>query len=99
MTFVQIGEFDWLSGRQKGSIFVKIFKKSSAQKPYRMKPKLGIHALDISLYYSLLFVQPDILDIKNLCSQLAYLPQFNIAKLGITRHLLWLHSLVFVGPG
>ena len=26
MTFVQIGEFDWLSGRQKGSSFVKIFK-------------------------------------------------------------------------
>ena len=26
MTFVQIGEFDWLSGWQKGSIFVKIFK-------------------------------------------------------------------------
>ena len=23
MTFVQIGEFDWLSGRQKGSIFLK----------------------------------------------------------------------------
>ena len=26
MTFVQIGEFNWLSGRQKGSFFVKIFK-------------------------------------------------------------------------
>ena len=26
LTFVQIGEFDWLSGRQKGSIFVKMFK-------------------------------------------------------------------------
>ena len=26
MTFVQIGEFDWLLGRQKGSIFVKMFK-------------------------------------------------------------------------
>ena len=26
MTFVQIGEFDWLSRRQKGSIFVKMFK-------------------------------------------------------------------------
>ena len=26
MTFVQIGEFDWLSGRQKGSIIVKMFK-------------------------------------------------------------------------
>ena len=26
MTFVQIVEFDWLSGRQKGSIFVKMFK-------------------------------------------------------------------------
>ena len=26
MTFVQIGEFDWLSGRQKGSIFEKTFK-------------------------------------------------------------------------
>ena len=25
-TFVQIGEFDWLSARQKGSIFVKTFK-------------------------------------------------------------------------
>ena len=26
MTFVQIGEFDWLSERQKGPIFVKMFK-------------------------------------------------------------------------
>ena len=26
MTFAQIGEFDWLSGRQKGSIFVEMFK-------------------------------------------------------------------------
>ena len=26
MTFVQIGEFDWLSKRQIGSIFVKMFK-------------------------------------------------------------------------
>ena len=26
MTLVQIGEFDWLSGRQKGYIFVKMFK-------------------------------------------------------------------------
>ena len=26
MTFVQIGEFDWLSRRQKGLIFVKMFK-------------------------------------------------------------------------
>ena len=26
MTFVQIGEFDWLSARQKGSIFVEMFK-------------------------------------------------------------------------
>ena len=26
MTFVQIGVFDWLSVRQKGSIFVKMFK-------------------------------------------------------------------------
>ena len=26
MTFVQIGEFDWLSGRSKGSIFVKCLK-------------------------------------------------------------------------
>ena len=26
ITFVQIGVFDWLSGRQKGSIYVKMFK-------------------------------------------------------------------------
>ena len=25
-TFVEIGEFDWLSGRQKGSILAKKFK-------------------------------------------------------------------------
>ena len=25
-TFVQLDEFDWLSGRQKGSIFVIMFK-------------------------------------------------------------------------
>ena len=26
ITFVQIGVFDWLSGQQKGSIFLKMFK-------------------------------------------------------------------------
>ena len=26
ITFLQIGVFDWLSGRQKGSIFIKMFK-------------------------------------------------------------------------
>ena len=26
ITFFQIGVFDWLSGRQKGSAFVKMFK-------------------------------------------------------------------------
>ena len=26
LTFVQIGVFDWLSGRQKASIFIKMFK-------------------------------------------------------------------------
>ena len=33
VTFVQIIIFDWLSGRQKGSILVKNVQKSS-QKPY-----------------------------------------------------------------
>ena len=28
-TFVEIVEFDWLSGRQKGSIFAKMFKNNS----------------------------------------------------------------------
>ena len=47
MTFVQIGELNWLSGRQKGSIFVKIFKILPLR---RMKMKLGILAKDIALY-------------------------------------------------
>ena len=34
MTFVQIGVFDWLSGRPKGTIYVKNVLKSSSQKPY-----------------------------------------------------------------
>ena len=32
MTFVQIGEFDWLSGRQKGSIFVNRLKNFFSDK-------------------------------------------------------------------
>ena len=45
ITFVQIGVFDWLSGRQKGSIFVFFFKKILFSETIRrMKPKLGILA-------------------------------------------------------
>ena len=43
-TFVQIGEFDWLSVRQKGSIFVKCFKILFSKTIRGMKLKLGIHA-------------------------------------------------------
>ena len=44
MTVVQIGEFDWLSGRQKGSIFLKLFKIFFSETIKGMKSKLGIHA-------------------------------------------------------
>ena len=54
MTFVQIGVFDWLSGWQKGSIFVKVFKNLLLRN-HRMKPKLGILAKDITLYKSYVF--------------------------------------------
>ena len=43
-TFVQIGEFDWLSARQKGSIFVKMFKIFFSETNRGMKLKLGIYA-------------------------------------------------------
>ena len=46
ITLVQIGVFDWLSGRLKGSIFVK----------RRMKLKLGKLAKDITLYKSYVFL-------------------------------------------
>ena len=55
MTFVQIGEFDWLSGRQKGSIFVKMFKNLLLRNHKGMKLKLGIHAEYIRLYKSCVF--------------------------------------------
>ena len=43
ITFVQIGVFDWLSGRQKGSIFVKkCLKIFFSETIRRMKPKVGI---------------------------------------------------------
>ena len=35
--FVQIGIFDWLSGRQKGSIFVKMFKNLLLRNPYLLR--------------------------------------------------------------
>ena len=44
MTFVQIDEFDWLSGRQKGLIFVKCLKIFFSGTIRGMKPKLGKHA-------------------------------------------------------
>ena len=44
MTFVQIGEFDWLSGLQKWSIFVKILKKNLLRNHKGVKLKLGMHA-------------------------------------------------------
>ena len=44
ITFVQIGVFDWLSGRQKGSIFEKCLKIFFSETIRRMKPKLGILA-------------------------------------------------------
>ena len=51
ITFVQIGVFDWLSGRQKRNNFRKNVLKSSSQETiWRMKPKLGILAKDITLY-------------------------------------------------
>ena len=45
ITIVQIGVFDWLSGRQKRVNFRKNVLKSSSQETiWRMKPKLGILA-------------------------------------------------------
>ena len=55
MTFVEIGEFDWLSARQKGSIFEKCLKIFFSETIRRMKLKLSIHAKDISLYKSCVF--------------------------------------------
>ena len=55
ITFVQIGVFDWLSGRQKGPIFVKMFKNHFSETRRRMKPNLGILAQDITLYKSYVF--------------------------------------------
>ena len=51
ITFVQIGVFDWLSGRQKRVNFRKnVLKFSSQETIWSMKPKLGILAKDITLY-------------------------------------------------
>ena len=44
ITFVQIGVFNLLSGRQKASIFIKMFKNLLLRNLSRMKPKLGILA-------------------------------------------------------
>ena len=44
ITFVQIGVFDWLSGRQKGSIFVKMFKNLLLRNHKEDEAELGILA-------------------------------------------------------
>ena len=55
MTFVQIGEFDWLSGRQKGSIFVKMFKNLLLRNHMEDEAKTWHTCLGISLYISYVF--------------------------------------------
>ena len=50
ITFVRISVFHWLLGRQKASIFIKMFKNlllrnhMEDETIWRMKPKLGILA-------------------------------------------------------
>ena len=56
VTYVQIGEFDWLLGRQKGSIFVKMFKILLLRYHKGDEAETnGIHAKDISLCISCVF--------------------------------------------
>ena len=54
-TFVQIGEFDWLSGLLKGSTFVKCLSIFFSETIRGKEPKLCIHAKDISRYISCVF--------------------------------------------
>ena len=56
MTFVQIGVFDWLSGRQKGPIFVKMFKNLLLKKHMEDKAEtwhtcLGYYPLQKLCFY------------------------------------------------
>ena len=53
--FVQMGVFDWLSGRQKGLIFVKMFKNLLLRNHKEDEAELGILAKDIALYKSYVF--------------------------------------------
>ena len=57
ITFVQIGVFDWLSGRQKGSIFVKMFKNLLLRNHMEDEAK-NWHTCfkDITLYKSYVFI-------------------------------------------
>ena len=56
MTFVQIGVFDWLSGRQKRVNFrKKCLKIFFSETIWRMKPQLDILAKDITLYKRYVF--------------------------------------------
>ena len=55
MTFVQIGEFDWLSGWQKGSIFVKMFKNLLLRNHMGDEAETWHTCLDISLYIKCVF--------------------------------------------
>ena len=55
ITFVQIGMFDWLSWRQKVSIFVKIFKNLLLRNHMEDEAKIGILAKDITLYKCYVF--------------------------------------------
>ena len=55
MTFVQIGEFDWSSGRQKGSIFVKMFKNLLLRNRRGDEAETWHTCLGLSLYISCVF--------------------------------------------
>ena len=63
-TFVQIAEFDWLPGRQKGIFFRKNVKKIFFSENIRwMKLILCIHVYDVSLYINCVLIPVGSIDL------------------------------------
>ena len=56
MTFVQIGEFDWLLGLQKGSIILKMFKNLLLRNRIGDKAKTWHTCLGHSTLHKLCFL-------------------------------------------
>ena len=96
MNSIQIAEIDWLLGRHKGDIFVKIFKNLHLRNHFRwMKMILCIHVGDRNLYIIINCVANWIRTLVVMATYYFHLLIIGKWKLTVSAASLWILGISF----